>query len=63
MLAAISIRDVKWPYFALWRDLGMGFANKGASLRQKGNDAMKNRKTKRTVQDGGTPGIERGEGD
>ena len=46
MLAAISIRDVKWPYFALWRGLGMGFANKGASLRQKGNDAMKNRKTK-----------------
>lgn len=30
----------------------MGFANKGASLRQKGNDAMKNRKTKRTVQGG-----------
>ena len=46
MLAAISIRDVKWPCFALWRGLGMGFANMGASLRQKGNDAMKNRKTK-----------------
>ena len=30
----------------------MGFANKGASLRQKGNDAMKNRNTKRTVQGG-----------
>ena len=26
--------------------VGTGFANKGASLRQKGNDAMKNRKTK-----------------
>ncbi len=32
--------------------VGTGFANKGASLRQKGNDAMKNRKTKRTVQSG-----------
>ena len=49
-MAAISIRDVKWPYFALWRGLGMGFANKGVSLRQKGNDAMKNRKTKRGAQ-------------
>ena len=51
-LAAISIRDVKWPYFASWRCLGTRFASKGASLRQKGNDAMKNRKTKRTVQSG-----------
>ena len=32
--------------------VGTGFANIGVSLRQKGNDAMKNRKTKRTVQDG-----------
>ena len=30
--------------------VGTGFANKGASLRQKGNDAMKNRKTKRGAQ-------------
>ena len=30
--------------------VGTGFANKWASLRQKGNDAMKNRKTKRIEQ-------------
>ena len=32
--------------------VGTRFASKGASLRQKGNDAMKNRNTKRTVQGG-----------
>lgn len=38
--------------FAGFNAFGTGFANKGASLRQKGNDAMKDRNTKETVQGG-----------